>query len=101
LAFDARFDEAIHASSRLRLCSLLRPVDAAEFGALRDSLQMSEANLSKTIKNLVSIGYVAISKRASPARVDSRRTTSVSLTLSGRQAFDGHVAALRELARPR
>ena len=98
MATDPRFDEAIHALTRLRLCALLRPLDAADFGALVTTLGVSEANLSKTLRNLIDIGYVRTSKQTSPERADSRRTTTVSLTAQGRTAFDGHIAALRELA---
>ena len=92
------FDEAIHAPNRLRLCGLLRPVEEAEFSALRSTLEMSEANLSKTVKALVDLGYAQVKKESSSARADRRRTTTVSLTSRGRRAFDGHVAALQQLA---
>ncbi|TFD31142.1 transcriptional regulator [Cryobacterium cryoconiti] len=54
--------------------------------------------LTKTIRNLLKLGYVHTSKQTSPERTDSRRTTTVSLTARGRAAFDGHIAALRELS---
>ncbi|WP_441791320.1 transcriptional regulator [Leifsonia sp. YAF41] len=98
MSADPRFDEAIHALTRLRLCALLRPLDAADFGTLVNTLEVSEANLSKTIRNLIELGYVHTSKQTSPERADSRRITTVSLTSRGRAAFDGHIAALRELA---
>ena len=91
------FDEAIHAPNRLRICGLLRPVDSAEFAILRSTLNMSEANLSKTIRSLVDAGYLRISKSASGDRSDRRRRTSVSLTPAGRQAFDAHVIALQHM----
>ena len=95
---EPRFDEAIHALTRLRLCALLRPLDSVDFGTIVSTLEVSEANLSKTIRNLAEIGYVSTSKQASPERADERRTTAVSLTPRGKTAFDGHLAALRELA---
>ncbi|ROR79992.1 Winged helix DNA-binding domain-containing protein [Plantibacter flavus] len=95
---EPRFDEAIHALTRLRLCALLRPLDTADFGTLVSTLRVSDANLSKTIRNLIEIGYMQTSKQASLERSDSRRTTTVSLTPRGRAAFDGHIAALRNLA---
>jgi DNA-binding MarR family transcriptional regulator len=91
-------DEAIHALGRLRLCALLRPVDDADFGVLRDTLGTSDASLSKTIRALVEIGYARTSKQASTRRSDARRTTSVALTPAGRRAFDRHLEALRSLA---
>ncbi|RIX31071.1 transcriptional regulator [Amnibacterium setariae] len=98
MAAEPAFDEAIHAPSRLRLCGLLRPVEDAEFSALRATLDMSEANLSKTVKALVELGYAQVKKESSASRSDRRRTTSVSLTARGKRAFDGHVAALQRLA---
>ncbi|WP_291038411.1 transcriptional regulator [Herbiconiux sp.] len=98
MAGDDGFDEQIHAPTRLRICGLLRPVDAAEFSALRSTLGLSEANLSKTLRSLTEIGYVRVSKASSTSRGDQRRTTTVALTAEGRRAFDGHVAALRRIA---
>jgi DNA-binding MarR family transcriptional regulator len=95
---DDGFDEQIHAPTRLRICGLLRPVDAAEFAMLRETLDLSEANLSKTLRALTDIGYVRVTKASSSSRGDQRRTTTVALTPEGRRAFDGHVAALRRIA---
>lgn len=95
---EPRFDEAIHAPTRLRLCAMLRPLAGADFAAIAATLELSEANLSKTVKNLVDLGYLAASKQASPLRSDARQTTTVKLTPQGRRAFDGHLAALREMA---
>lgn len=96
---EPQFDEAIHAPTRLRLCAMLRPLESADFAALAETLEVSHANLSKTIRNLADLGYLTLAKRPSPERDDSRRVTSVSLTPLGRAALDGHLAALRELAR--
>lgn len=95
---EPRFDEAIHAPTRLRLCAMLRPLSEADFAAIAATLELSEANLSKTVKNLVEIGYLATSKQTSPQRADARQTTTVKLTAQGRRAFDGHIAVLRAMA---
>ncbi len=95
---EPRFDEAIHAPTRLRVCAMLRPLDEADFGAIARTLELSEANLSKTVRNLVELGYVATTKQSSPQRADARQTTTVKLTSRGRAAFDGHLAALRAMA---
>ncbi len=92
------FDETIHAPLRLRTCGLLRPVDRLDFGALRDTLGVSDATLSKQLRVLVEAGYVSIDKSASIDRSDLRRLTWITLTAGGRRAFDGHMAALREIA---
>ncbi|GAA1159385.1 transcriptional regulator [Ornithinicoccus hortensis] len=95
---DPVFDEVIHPPLRLRLCGLLRRTEAVEFGVLTETLSVSAPTLSKQVKVLVGAGYVTQSKTASPTRGDSRRITWVRLTREGRAAFDGHVAALRQIA---
>lgn len=94
---EPRFDETIHAPTRLRLCAMLRPLDEADFSAVAATLELSEANLSKTVRNLAELGYLSTSKQSSPRRTDARQTTTIALTPKGRRAFDGHLAALRAM----
>lgn len=91
------FDEVIHAPMRLRICGLLRTVDALSFVVLRHTLDLTPATLSKHLKVLTQAGYVTMDKTASIDRLDLRRVTWVRLTPLGRKAFDGHVAALRAI----
>lgn len=95
---EPRFDETIHAPTRLRLCAMLRPLAEADFLTIAATLELSDANLSKTVRNLVELGYLSTSKQASLQRADARRTTTIALTAKGRRAFDGHLAALRSMA---
>ncbi|EXF24692.1 transcriptional regulator [Nesterenkonia sp. AN1] len=97
---EARFDETIHAPVRLRICGLLRPVEELDFAVLRDSLEVSDATLSKHLKTLASAGYVSSRKASSAGRGDSRQITWLSLTNAGRSAFNAHVQALQEIAGP-
>jgi DNA-binding MarR family transcriptional regulator len=92
---DAHFNETIHAPLRLRICGLLRSVNEISFSVLRDTLGVSDANLSKHLKVLTDVGFVKTTKSASPTRNDSRRVTWVKLTASGRKAFDAHIEELR------
>lgn len=95
---EALFDEIIHAPLRLRICGLLRRVEQLDFAVLRDTLNISDATLSKHLKTLATAGYVTSTKAASTGRGDARRITWLSLTDAGRAAFDAHVHALREIA---
>lgn len=95
---EADFDEIIHAPIRLRICGLLRPVNSLDFGVLRDALDISDATLSKHLKTLVNAGYVASRKSTSAGRSDSRRVMWLSLTRTGRMAFQAHVQALQNIA---
>jgi DNA-binding MarR family transcriptional regulator len=91
----ARFDELIHPSTRLSIVALLAGADWAEFAFLRDQLALSDSALSKQLSTLEEAGYVNIDR---PLR-DSRRRVRARLTDAGREAFQGHVAALREIVR--
>lgn len=97
---DARFDEIIHAPLRLRICGLLRHVDRLDFALVRDSLDVSDATLSKHVKTLTAAGYVSSQKIMSAGRGDARRVMWLSLTRDGRTAFDAHIDALRDIAAP-
>lgn len=86
----ARFDELIHPSTRLAIVSLLAAADWAEFAFLREELNLSDSALSKQLTTLEDAGYVNIDR---PVR-DHRRRLRARLTPMGRDAFQGHVAAL-------
>jgi DNA-binding MarR family transcriptional regulator len=88
-----RFDELIHPGTRLSLVSLLASADWAEFAFLRDQLDLSDSALSKQLSTLEEAGYVSIDR---PVR-DRRRRVRARLTDAGRAAFQGHVAALRQI----
>lgn len=92
------FHDLIHAPVRLRICGMLRPMDEVEFAALRDTLQLKDANLSKNLKQLADAGLVRLRKEFSPRRDDARRLTWVSLTVEGHAALASHLAALRAIA---
>ncbi|MEU8333154.1 transcriptional regulator [Micromonospora sp. NPDC048839] len=88
-----RFDELIHAPTRLSLVSLLAATEWAEFRYLREQLELSDSALSKQLSTLEQAGYVEIHK----SFVGKRPRTSVTLSRAGRAAFDGHVAALQDI----
>lgn len=93
---EARFDEVIHPSTRLTLVATLAAADWAEFGYLRDTLSLSDSALSKQLATLEEAGYVATERR-----LDGRRhKVRARLTDAGREAFEGHVAALRAIVGP-
>lgn len=90
---EARFDELIHPSTRLSIVALLAGADWAEFGFLRDQLELSDSALSKQLSTLEEAGYVRIDRTVR----DHRRRVQARLTAAGREAFAGHVAALRQI----
>ncbi|GLZ51651.1 hypothetical protein Acsp07_12680 [Actinomycetospora sp. NBRC 106378] len=88
-----RFDDLIHPATRLSLVATLAAADWAEFAFLRNGLGLSDSALSKQLTTLEDAGYVATERRLE----GSRRKLRARLTEQGRDAFDGHVAALREI----
>jgi DNA-binding transcriptional ArsR family regulator len=89
----ARFDELIHAPTRLSIVSLLAASEWAEFQFIRDSVGLSDSALSKQLATLEQAGYVEIGR----GFVGKRPRTSARLTTVGRAAFEQHVAALQEM----
>lgn len=88
-----RFDELIHAPTRLSLMSLLSAAHRVEFGRVAESLGLSDSALSKQVAKLQQAGYVEV-------RRDGRgRGGRMHLSLSavGEAAFAEHVEALRRI----
>jgi DNA-binding MarR family transcriptional regulator len=89
----ARFDEIIHPSTRLSIVAILASTDWVEFSFVRDQLGLSDSALSKQFSVLEDAGYVTIERPVT----NRRRRVRVRLSDAGREAFDGHVAALRSV----
>jgi DNA-binding MarR family transcriptional regulator len=90
---EPRFDELIHAPTRLSIVALLAAADWADFTFVRDSLSLSDSALSKQISILEQAGYVTVRKTGA----GRSRRTHLRLSLSGRRAFSAHAAALRKI----
>ncbi len=92
------FNDVVHSPVRLRICGVLRRGAELEFAVLRDTLGLSDANLSKNLRVLSDAGFVTVRKESSPDRSDARRLTWVTLTPDGRRAVEAHLAALAQIA---
>ena len=91
-----RLDPLIHAPIRLSIMAYLSEVDRAEFGLVRDAVELTAPALSKQVSLLEEAGYVTVEK----GYVGKRPRTWLSLAPAGRHAFDRHLAALRAIAGP-
>lgn len=94
MSFAAGFNELIHAPYRLRICAMLSVSDAVEFGALRDTLEVSDSVLSKHLTQLTAAKYITTRREVGVPR---RGRMWVSLTTDGRRAFQAHVQALESM----
>jgi DNA-binding transcriptional ArsR family regulator len=88
-----KFDELIHAPTRLSIVSLLAATEWADFKFIRDGIGISDSALSKQLTTLEEAGYIEIRK----GFVGKRPRTSARLSRVGRAAFEQHVAALQEI----
>lgn len=86
-------DETIHQRVRLGILAVLAEADQADFGFLKDTLELSDGNLSRHLRVLEEAGYVRIDK----GYEGRRPRTWVKATKNGRQALGAHLAALQQL----
>jgi DNA-binding transcriptional ArsR family regulator len=89
-------DEIIHQSMRLRIVAALNALPAGEsmeFTSLKSALKATDGNLGAHITTLENAGYLSVAKDF----VGRKPRTSLSLTRTGRRAFERHVSYLRGL----
>jgi DNA-binding MarR family transcriptional regulator len=79
---------------RFSIIALLAAADRAEFGFVRDEVEISDSMLSKQVSALEQAGYVKVRK----GFIGKRARTWLSLTAEGRRRFERHLAALRSIA---
>ena len=95
-----QLDRVIHERGRLAIMSLLAASPDLSFTELRDTLGMTDGNITAHTRTLQEAGYVAVTKSFR----GSRPLTTFSLTPAGRKAFVGYIDVLErivEQSRPR
>jgi DNA-binding MarR family transcriptional regulator len=83
----------LHERGRLAIVSVLAAAGSVSFTELRDTLEMTDGNLSVHLQRLEEKGYVAIEKQF----VGRRPHTTCRLTKNGRQAFTKYLDHLQAL----
>jgi len=86
-------DELLH-PVRLSVVAALAGIDRAQFGLVRDSVEVSDSALSKQIARLERAGYVAVEK----GRVGRQSRTWLRLTALGATVYHRHLRALEAVA---
>lgn len=90
-----QLDRVIHEKGRLAIMSLLAAAPELAFTELRDSLGMTDGNLTTHIRTLQEAGYVAVTKSFQ----NNRPLTTCSLTAGGRKAFSAYIDLLEQIVR--
>jgi len=88
-----QLDRVIHEKGRLAIMSMLAATPELSFTELRDSLNMTDGNLTTHIRTLQEAGYLAVSKTYEK----NRPLTTCSLTATGRKAFAAYIDLLEQI----
>jgi DNA-binding MarR family transcriptional regulator len=88
-------DDIVHQRARLGVLTILHETARAEFGFLRDSLELTDGNLSRHLRVLEDAGLIDVEK----GYEGRRPRTWVKITKAGRKAFADEIAALKQLVR--
>ena len=86
-------DKMIHEPARLLIVAHLYVVESADFLFVMRQTGMTFGNLSSHMSRLETAGYIDVEKEF----VGKKPNTKLSLTRSGREAFEGYRRSMRQL----
>ena len=86
-------DRVIHEKGRLAIMSLLAASPQLAFTEMRDTLNMTDGNITAHIRTLQEAGYVSVTK----AFDGGRSITTYSLTAQGKKAFTSYINLLEQI----
>lgn len=90
-------DKIIHQPGRLGIVACLAARHAMSFNELKETLGMTDGNLSTHARTLELAGYITVEKTF----VGRKPRTNMSLTPAGRAAFRRYVDYLERVVSPR
>ena len=90
-----QLDRVIHEKGRLAIMSALAGTAELSFTELRDTLDMTDGNLTTHIRILQEEGFISVAK----SYQNNRSLTTCSLTKAGRKAFGGYIDLLEKIVR--
>jgi DNA-binding MarR family transcriptional regulator len=90
-----QLDRVIHEKGRLAILSALAATPELSFTELRDTLGMTDGNLTTHIRILQEEGHLSVAK----SYQNNRPLTTCSLTKAGRKAFAGYIDLLEKIVR--
>ena len=86
-------DRVIHEKGRLAIMSLLAASPQLSFTEIRDTLKMTDGNVTAHLRTLHEAGYVSVTK----SMEGGRGVTTYAMTPTGRQAFSGYLDLLEQI----
>lgn len=88
-----QLDRVIHEKGRLAIMSMLAATPELSFTELRDSLKMTDGNLTTHIRTLQEAGYISVTKSFQ----NNRPLTTCALTAAGKKAFTSYINLLERI----
>ena len=88
-----QLDRVIHEKGRLAIMSMLAASPELSFTELRDTLNMTDGNLTTHIRTLQEAGYVSVTKSFQ----NNRPLTTCAVTPSGKKAFTNYINLLESI----
>ena len=88
-----QLDRVIHEKGRLAIMSLLAATPELSFTELRDTLEMTDGNLTSHMRTLQEAGYVSLAK----SYQNNRPLTTCALTAAGKKSFTAYINLLEEI----
>jgi DNA-binding MarR family transcriptional regulator len=88
-----QLDRVIHEKGRLAIMSMLAATPELCFTEMRDTLKMTDGNLTTHIRTLQEAGYVSVTKSFQ----NNRPLTTCSLTSAGKKAFTDYINLLEQI----
>ena len=88
-----QLDRVIHEKGRLAIMSLLAASPQLSFTEMRQTLSMTDGNLTAHVRTLNEAGYVSVTKSFH----QGRPLTTYSLTKAGRKAFAAYIDLLEQI----
>ncbi len=88
-----QLDRIIHEKGRLAIMSHLAASPQLSFTELRDTLNLTDGNLTAHVRTLQEAGYVAVTKSFEGARP----LTTFSLTAKGNRSFAAYIDLLEQI----
>ena len=88
-----QLDRVIHEKGRLAIMSLLAASPQLAFTEMRDTLNMTDGNITAHARTLQEAGYISVTK----AFDGGRPITTYSLTAQGKKAFTNYIDLLEQI----
>ncbi len=86
-------NKAFESRARLGIMSVLMVEEKVDFSFLKETLDLTDGNLSSHLRALEEAEYLRVEKQF----IDRRPNTRYTATASGRKAFQSHLDALERL----